>query len=144
LPIQQILLYTFVVILGVGLLFMGYKLYQHKDKETARDMLRNEIYMLAKEALRYYYRPQFLGGGAHSFEGFMSVSQTSTGSVPGGEMPQGVILSQTDAGTFVVTAAAKDSTVVDGVGIVIGSDGETPVHVQGIIKIRGVNFIVLN
>ena len=143
-PIQQILLYTFVVVLGVGLLFMGYKLYQHKDKEVARDLLRTEIYAVAKDALRYYYRPQFLGGGAHSFENFMSVSQTSTGSTSGGQLPQGVTVSQTEAGTFVITAAAKDSTVVDGVGIVVGTDGETPVHVQGVIKVRGVHFTVLN
>lgn len=137
-PVQQLLLYTFVVIIGIGLLLLAHEMYLHMEKETGRNSMKVELSSLAREAYRYYYRPTYLGGGAHSFDGFQGVESTGSSLSPMDSPPEGsYVYSEMESGQYAVAAAATDSVVLVGIGNILGDDGTHPIVVGYIVKISG-------
>ena len=112
---QQQLLLIVLGVLIVGLaIYGGTRFFAAFNQENERDLIIQQMSVLAGEARKFAARPRYMGGGEGSFEGFSPPAR----------------MAETDRVTINVTSGA-DWVLFQGYGSVVGIDGSSPVLVVG-------------
>lgn len=123
---QQLLLILLgVIIVGIAV-FVGINLFRANAIESKRNNVINELVNLATHAQQYYIKPNSLGGGAKTFNGW---------SIP-------VELVTTANGHYVATVT-RDSVVIIGTGNEVVTNNDS-VRVR--ISVSGTSFstVIIN
>ena len=114
---QQLLLIVLgIIIVGIAV-YTGITLFSANAVEAKRNNVTGELVNLASMAQGYYLRPTTMGGGNHSFTGWIIPAQ----------------LVETENGNYVATVS-DDEVVIVGTGnqIVTGNDSvKVKINVKG-------------
>ncbi len=124
---QQLLLIVMAVIIVGIAIAVSIQLFRSNAIESKRDILIEETTSLGLMALQYFKKPVELGGGSHSFIGWIIPSQMIT----------------TANGNFVISTVDPDELVITGTGteVVTGTDS---IEVQTIVTANTVNSIIIH
>ena len=125
---QQILLIVLGVIIAGVAVVVGLSLFNSNSVSANRDGIANDMNNLATLARQYYNKPQALGGGGYSFNGW---DITTSG------------LASTANGTYTATVADQLVTIV-GTGIQTGNDGSNNVKETDYISSTNDSVVVIN
>jgi hypothetical protein len=97
---QQLLLIILgVIIVGIAIA-VGLQLFQAGSVGANQDALQNDVMNIAAHAQQYFVRPESMGGGNGSFDGYIAA------------FPER--LATTGNGTYEVTAAAGNTVTIVG------------------------------
>ena len=147
----SIIVIVLVVALVATAIVVGTKAFKRNTVDASRDAIATELKDLATASVRHFNRPAFMGGGAHSFNNLDKLKRKSTKSRDKKDkdkkdknVPPGTQVWETEAGTYYIVIAAKDSAVIEGVGDEIGRDGVNPVAVQLVVKQYSSKLSILN
>ena len=124
---QQLLLVVLAVIIVGIAIAVSIQLFRSNAIESKRDILIEETTSLGLMALQYFKKPAELGGGSHSFIGWIIPSQ----------------MIATANGNFVISTVDPDELVITGIGteVVTGTDS---IEVQTIVTANTVNSIIIH
>ena len=146
----SVIVIILVVALVATAVVVGSKAFRSNTVDASRDAIATELKDLATASVKHFNRPAFMGGGAHSFKNLDKLKRKNTKSRDKKDknkdknVPPGTQVWETEAGTYYVVIAAKDSAVIEGVGEEIGRDGVNPVAVQLTVKQYSSSLKILN
>jgi len=130
--------------------FVANELFVERTADATRDSMMSEMKDLAGESLKHYTKPSFLGGGGKSFKNLDRMRRKNSKARGKADKANktknlsGTEIWETELGIYNVVVTAQDSAVIEGVGDVLGRDGENPVTVQIVIKKDTYYFVILN
>ena len=107
---QLLLVILGVILVGVAI-FVGLSMFQANTVESTRNAIITDLNAFASRAHAYYWKPTSQGGGNQSFAGV-----TLRMILP---------MQENQNATYYLKSATQDQCVIDGVGKVVASNGDS-------------------